>query len=255
MPEYLKKANPPLATGETSVTAVVQAILEDIRVGGEATALEYAAKFDGYTGGDIALSPELVEAAIHSIPDGLKSDIQFAHDNIRRFAELQRNCIQDGEMEVSPGFKAGQKCIPLSCCGCYVPGGRYSHIASALMTVTTAKVAGVKRIIVCSPPGKDGTMHPAIVYAAHLCGADSILAIGGVQAIAVMAGGLFGLEKADIIVGPGNQFVAEAKRLLFGSIGIDQLAGPTDSLVVGDCTADPVLVATDLVGQAEHGCV
>lgn len=255
MPEYIKRAEPPSIAESGEVSAIVQKILDDIQNGGEEKALEYAAKFDGYSGGSLTMTEVEVEAAISTLSEQLKADIQFAHGNIRRFAELQRSCIQDGEIEISPGFRAGQRCIPLDCCGCYVPGGRYSHIASALMTVTTAKVAGVKRIVVCSPPGKNGSIHPAIIYAARLCGADSILTIGGVQAIATMANGLFGLPAADIIVGPGNQFVAEAKRLLFGRIGIDQLAGPTDSLVVGDSTADPLLVAADLVGQAEHGFV
>lgn len=254
MPEYIKKAVAPChATQAPDVTLIVQKILDDIEIEGEDKALQYAARFDGYKGGPLVLTASQVEAATSVLSDRLKADIQLAHGNIQKFAVLQRSCIQDSEMEISPGFRVGQKCIPLDCCGCYVPGGRYSHIASALMTVTTAKVAGVKKIVVCSPPGPDGAIHPAIVYAAHLCGADSILAIGGVQAIASMAKGLFGLPAADIIVGPGNQFVAEAKRLLFGRVGIDQLAGPTDSLVVGDDTADPLLVATDLIGQAEHG--
>jgi sulfopropanediol 3-dehydrogenase len=148
---------------------------------------------------------------------------------------------------------AGQKSIPVRAAGCYVPGGRYSHIASAIMTVTTAKVAGCKNIVACSPPRPEVGIAPAIVYAAHIAGADRILALGGVQGIAAMTFGLFGLPKADILVGPGNQFVAEAKRILFGRVGIDMVAGPTDSLVLADATADPLVVATDLVGQAEHG--
>lgn len=252
MPLYLKKAEP-RQESHTEITSIVQNILSDIDLGGEEKVLEYAAKFDGYKGGSLILLDADIERAVNSLSDQLKMDIQFAHNNIKRFAEMQRACIQDGEIEMSPGFIAGQRCIPLECCGCYVPGGRYSHIASAIMTATTAKVAGVKRIIMCSPPGKDGSVHPAILYAARLCGADTVLAIGGVQAVITMANGLFGLPPANIIIGPGNQFVTEAKRLLFGRIGIDQLAGPTDSLVVGDSTADPILVAADLVGQAEHG--
>ena len=159
----------------------------------------------------------------------------------------------DVEIEIVPGLMAGQKTIPCEAAGCYVPGGRYSHVASAIMTVTTAKVAGCRHISVCSPPRPDTGIHPAILFAADLCGADTILAMGGVQGVASMAFGLFGLPPADILVGPGNQFVAEAKRILFGRVGIDMFAGPTDSLIVADRHADPEIVAADLVGQAEHG--
>ena len=163
------------------------------------------------------------------------------------------NTVADFEIEVVPGLIAGQKAIPVSAAGCYVPGGRYSHIASAIMTVTTAKVAGCKNIVACSPPRPDIGIAPAIIYAAHVCGADKILAMGGVQGVAAMTFGLFGLPKANILVGPGNQFVAEAKRMLFGRVGIDMIAGPTDSLILADGSADPMIVAADLVGQAEHG--
>jgi sulfopropanediol 3-dehydrogenase len=157
------------------------------------------------------------------------------------------------ELEIVPGLIAGQRAIPVKAAGCYVPGGRYSHIASAIMTVTTAKVAGCNHIVACSPPRPNEGVAPAIIYAAHLCGADKILAMGGVQGVAAMTFGLFGLPAADILVGPGNQFVAEAKRILFGRVGIDMIAGPTDSLILADATADPFMVATDLVSQAEHG--
>ncbi|MYA87967.1 MAG: histidinol dehydrogenase, partial [Boseongicola sp. SB0662_bin_57] len=174
-------------------------------------------------------------------------------DNVRRFAEAQKDTLQDMELEVVPGLVAGQKAIPVSAAGCYVPGGRYSHVASAIMTVTTAKVAGCGHVVAASPPRPDQGIAPAIVYAAHLAGADAILAMGGVQAVASMAFGLFGLPRASILVGPGNQFVAEAKRILFGEVGIDMFAGPTDSLILADANADPDIVAADLVGQAEHG--
>jgi sulfopropanediol 3-dehydrogenase len=183
----------------------------------------------------------------------LKADIQFAHDNVKRFAELQKSTVADVEMEIQPGYVAGQKAIPVDAAGCYAPGGRYSHIASAIMTVTTAKVAGCKHITACSPPRPGVGVAPAIIYAAHICGADKIMALGGVQGVAAMAFGLFGLPKANILVGPGNQFVAEAKRILFGRVGIDMIAGPTDSLILADKDADPHIVATDLVSQAEHG--
>jgi len=161
--------------------------------------------------------------------------------------------MKDINCEVVTGLTAGQKCIPVNAAGCYVPGGLYSHIASAIMTVTTAKVAGCSNIAVCSPPRPQVGIAPAIIYAAHICGADQILALGGVQGVAAMAFGLFGLPKANILVGPGNQFVAEAKRILFGRVGIDMFAGPTDSLILADATADAQIVAADLVGQAEHG--
>jgi sulfopropanediol 3-dehydrogenase len=172
---------------------------------------------------------------------------------VRRFAEIQKSTLTNVEMEIEPGFVAGQKAIPVDAAGCYVPGGRYSHIASAIMTVTTAKVAGCHSITACSPPRPGVGVAPAIIYAAHICGADNILAMGGVQGVAAMTFGLFGLPKANILVGPGNQFVAEAKRILFGRVGIDMIAGPTDSLILADKTADAHIVATDLVSQAEHG--
>ncbi|MEM6310690.1 MAG: histidinol dehydrogenase, partial [Pseudomonadota bacterium] len=194
-----------------------------------------------------------IEAACVKVPDKLKADIQFAHDNVRRFAEQQKATVKDIQYEVVPGLIAGQKVIPVDAAGCYVPGGRYSHIASAIMTVTTAKVAGCGHITACSPPRPGEGVAPAIVYAAHICGADKIMAMGGVQGVASMTFGLFGLPKANILVGPGNQFVAEAKRMLFGRVGIDMIAGPTDSLILADGDADAHIVATDLVSQAEHG--
>ena len=220
--------------------------------GGDDAALKYAAKFDRYEG-EILLSDDSIKAAADQVPEKVKRDIEFAHANVKRFAEAQLATVADFNTEVVPGLIAGQKAIPVTTAGCYVPGGRYSHIASAIMTVTTAKVAGCKNIIVCSPPRPEIGIAPAIVFAAHVCGADKILAMGGVQGVAAMTFGLFGLPKANILVGPGNQFVAEAKRMLFGRVGIDMFAGPTDSLILADTTADPMIVAADLVGQAEHG--
>ncbi len=249
---YLKKAELTSATGAEDVRDTVQAILDDIRSRGDEGAKEYAAKFDRYDG-NIKLTPAEIDAATAMVPEKLKQDSQFAHDNVRRFAEAQKGTMSDIETEIVPGLIAGQKCIPVRTAGCYIPGGRYSHIASAIMTVTTASVAGCENIIACSPPRPNEGIAPAIIYAAHLCGADTILALGGVQGVAAMAYGLFDLPKADILVGPGNQFVAEAKRILFGSVGIDMFAGPTDSLILADKNADPDIVASDLVGQAEHG--
>jgi sulfopropanediol 3-dehydrogenase len=249
---YLKKASMTSTTDSADVQKTVQDILNDIETGGDAKALEYAAKFDNYNG-NVLLTREEIDAAKALVPEKIKQDIAFAHDNVRRFAEIQRSTLQDVEMEIAPGLMAGQKTIPVDAAGCYIPGGRYSHIASAIMTVTTAKVAGCRHITACSPPRPDIGIAPAIIYAADLCGADAILAMGGVQGVAAMTFGLFDLPKANILVGPGNQFVAEAKRILFGRVGIDMIAGPTDSLILADKTADADIVAADLVGQAEHG--
>ncbi|MEP5758381.1 MAG: histidinol dehydrogenase [Litoreibacter sp.] len=250
--EYLKKATLKPTSGASDVHETVVSILSDIEIGGEAKAMEYATKFDRYDG-NVLMTPAEIDAAAALVPEKLKADIRFAHDNVRRFAELQKSTVRDVEMEIQPGFVAGQKAIPVDAAGCYVPGGRYSHIASAIMTVTTAKVAGCKHITACSPPRPGVGVAPAIVYAAHICGADKILAMGGVQGVAAMTFGLFDLPKVNILVGPGNQFVAEAKRILFGRVGIDMIAGPTDSLILADKDADVHVVATDLVSQAEHG--
>lgn len=250
--DYLKKATLTAQSGASDVHDLVKGILDDIEAGGNAKAMEYAAKFDKYDGA-VILSDADIAAATALVPQKLKEDIQFAHDNVRRFAQAQKATVSDIEYEIVPGLIAGQKAIPVDTAGCYVPGGRYSHIASAIMTVTTAKVAGCNHISVASPPRPGVGVAPAIIYAAHICGADTIMAMGGVQGVAAMTFGLFGLPKANILVGPGNQFVAEAKRILFGRVGIDMIAGPTDSLILADTTADPHIVATDLVSQAEHG--
>ncbi|MDF2371883.1 MAG: histidinol dehydrogenase [Rhizobiaceae bacterium] len=250
--EYLKKARLTSASDASDVQEIVKTILKDIEAGGDAKALEYAAKFDKYEG-SIVLSESDIKAAVAQVPEKLKRDIEFSHANVKRFAEAQKATLKDIEIEIVPGLIAGQRTIPVKSAGCYVPGGRYSHIASAIMTVTTAKVAGCENIVACSPPRPGVGIAPAIVYAAHISGADTILAMGGVQAIAAMTYGLFGLPEANILVGPGNQFVAEAKRILFGRVGIDMIAGPTDSLILADGSADAMIVAADLVGQAEHG--
>ncbi|MDA9944386.1 histidinol dehydrogenase [Paracoccaceae bacterium] len=250
--EYLKKAPLHSQSDAGETRDIVGKILDEIEAGGDEKALEYAAKFDNYQGA-ILLSAEAIKTASALVPDKMKRDIEFAHANVKKFAEVQKSTVADFETEVVPGLIAGQKAIPVNAAGCYIPGGRYSHVASAIMTVTTAKVAGCKNIIACSPPRPDIGVAPAIIYAAHISGADKILAMGGVQGVAAMTFGLFGLPKANILVGPGNQFVAEAKRMLFGRIGIDMIAGPTDSLILADAHADADIVAADLVGQAEHG--
>ncbi|MGM0661641.1 MAG: histidinol dehydrogenase [Pseudomonadota bacterium] len=250
--EYLKTATRTPASDASETREIVADILKEIETGGDAKALEYAAKFDRYDG-NIVLTEHEIAAACAQVSQKARDDIRFAHDNVRRFAEAQRATLSDFEVEIVPGLVAGQKAIPVDAAGCYLPGGRYSHIATAIMTVTTAKVAGCRHITACSPPRPGVGVHPAIVYAAHISGADTIMAMGGVQGVAAMTFGLFGLPPANILVGPGNQFVAEAKRMLFGRVGIDMIAGPTDSLILADGEADPHLVATDLVSQAEHG--
>ena len=249
---YLKKATSTSKSGHEDVRDRVEAMLNTIAESGDDAAVDYNLKLDGWEG-QTFVTPEQLAEATAKVPEQLKKDIQFAHANIKRFAEAQKASTDDFQTEVLPGLIAGQKQIPVSAAGCYVPGGRYAHIASAIMTVTTAKVAGVTHIAACSPPKKGEGIHPAILYAMDLCGADRILNMGGVQGVAAMANGLFGLPKADILVGPGNQYVAEAKRILYGQVGSYMFAGPTDSMVVADGDADPKIVAWDLVGQAEHG--
>ena len=249
---YLKKAEKTAATGEQDVRATVQSILDEIESGGEAKARDYARKFDNWEG-DILVSPAARAAAAERVPQKLKDDIRFAYDQIRRFAEAQLAALGEAQVELRPGLVAGHRNIPMAAAGCYVPGGRYAHVASAIMSVTTAKTAGVDHVIACSPPKPGEGVNPAILYTLDLCGADSVLALGGVQGIAAMAFGLFTGHPADILVGPGNQFVAEAKRILYGRVGIDMFAGPSEVMVIADATADPEIVAWDLVGQAEHG--
>ena len=194
----------------------------------------------------------MIAAAGDTVSDQLKDDIKFAYDRVTKFAEAQKASIQEFETELSPGLWAGQKLIPIETAGCYVPGGRYAHVASAIMSIATAKVAGVEHVVACSAPNANGP-NPAIIYAMNMCGADTILSLGGVQGIAAMAFGLFTGKPARILVGPGNRFVAEAKRTLYGRVGIDMFAGPTEIAIIADDTADADIVAEDLVSQAEHG--
>jgi sulfopropanediol 3-dehydrogenase len=250
--EIVKKASKTPATGEDDTALIVRNMLQEIEAGGEAKAREYAKKLDGWDK-DIVLSRAEIDAAIALVPEQAKQDIQFSHARVKAFAEAQLASMTEFETELSPGLFAGQRLIPVNTAGCYVPGGRYAHIASAIMSITTARVAGVKQVIACSPTHPDRGVHPAIVYAADLAGADTILSLGGVQGIAAMAFGLFTGHPADILVGPGNRFVAEAKRILYGRVGIDLFAGPTEILVIADENADPEIVASDLAGQAEHG--
>jgi sulfopropanediol 3-dehydrogenase len=231
---------------------VVEEMLAEIGARGERAVREYASKLDQWSG-EIVVSPEEVERRARDVPETVKHDIEFATAQVRRFALAQRDSLREFAVELYPGLTAGQRLIPVDVAGCYVPAGRYAHIASAYMSIATAKAAGVPTVIACSAPYRGEGIHPHVLYAMKVAGADAILTLGGVQAIATLAYGLFSGKPADIVVGPGNKFVAEAKRQLFGRVGIDVLAGPTEIAVIADDSADPGLVASDLVGQAEHG--
>ena len=249
---YLKKAEKTPQTGTDETRRIVETMLARIESEGEEAAIAYGRELDGYTG-DIVVSADVIAAAGDQVSQQLKDDIRFSFDRVTKFAEAQKASIWEFETELSPGLWAGQKLIPIETAGCYVPGGRYAHVASAIMSIATARVAGVEHIVACTAPrGEDGP-NPAILYAMDQCGADTILALGGVQGIAAMTFGLFTGKPARILVGPGNRFVAEAKRTLYGRVGIDMFAGPTEIAVIADDSADPQIVAEDLVSQAEHG--
>ncbi len=254
MIRYLKSGQSAATKAENSqqVRNTVEGILDDIGAHGEKAMRQYSEKFDKWSPPSFRLSETEIEECIRSLPRQVIEDIQFAQTQIRNFALVQRAALQDVEVETLPGVVLGHKNIPVNSVGCYVPGGRYPMVASAHMSVVTAKAAGVKRIIATAPPF-DGAPHPAIVAAMHLGGADEIYAIGGVQAVAAMALGTETIAPVDMIVGPGNAYVAEAKRQLFGRIGIDLLAGPTETLIIADDSCDPEMAAVDLIGQAEHG--
>ena len=240
------------ATGDRKVRDTVEAILADVEARGNEAIREMSIKFDNWDREDYRLTEQEIEACLSQLTKRDLDDIRFAQTQIRNFAEHQRASMQDIEVETLPGVFLGHKNIPVNSVGCYVPGGKYPLLASAHMSVITAKVAGVKRIITAAPPYK-GKPAPAIVAAQHLAGADEIYCLGGVQAIAAMAIGTATIAPVDMLVGPGNAFVAEAKRQLFGRVGIDLFAGPTETLVIADETVDGELCATDLLGQAEHG--
>lgn len=249
---FLKKASKNPATETANAQVVVNDMLAQIEARGEAAVKEYAEKLDKWTG-PIEVTEADIERRIKDIPASIKADIEFATAQVRQFALAQKASLTDFETELYPGVKAGQRVLPVNVAGCYVPTGRYAHIASAYMSIATAKAAGVPNVIACSTPYRGEGIHPQVLYAMKVAGADRILTLGGVQAIASMAYGLFTGKPADIIVGPGNKFVAEAKRTLFGRVGIDVFAGPSEVAVIADETADPEIVASDLVGQAEHG--
>ena len=251
--KYIKKADKTASTDEEETRQRVQDILKDIEKRRDDGIREISRKFDKYEG-DVVISREKIEAVIKSLDQKVKDDVQFSYDRVRKFAEHQLKHLNNNfEVELSPGLFAGQKLIPVNSVGCYVPGGRYNNIASAVMSITTAKVAGVKNVIAASPPKDENGANPIIVYTANLCGADIIMNVGGIAAIGAFAYGCFGNPEVDMIVGPGNQYVAEAKRLLFGKVGIDLFAGPTEIGIIADHAADQEIIAADLVGQAEHG--
>jgi sulfopropanediol 3-dehydrogenase len=254
MAEFLKRGIPAetRAEDDAKVRGIVEGILADIEARGDAAVRELSAKFDGYTPQAFRLTPSEIEAAMQKVSAREMEDIRFAQAQIRRFAEAQKASMRDIEIETLPGVILGHKNIPVNSVGCYVPGGKFPMVASAHMSVLTAKVAGVKRIVASAPPVK-GAPHPAIVAAMHEGGADEILVLGGVQAVGAMALGTESVAPVDMLVGPGNAFVAEAKRQLFGRVGIDLFAGPTETMVIADDTVDAEMVATDLLGQAEHG--
>ena len=245
----LKQASRRPQTGQEAVRQRVSEMLLRIERDREQGALHYARELDGYTGSGIVTAQEFAAAQVE---EQLAADIAVAHQRISDFALMQRQSLREFEVELSPGLVAGQRCIPLETAGCYVPGGRYAHVASALMSATTAVVAGVDTVVAASPP-REGSVHPGVLYALRVAGANGVLCLGGVQGVAALAFGLFTGREADILVGPGNRYVAEAKLQLFGRCGIDLYAGPTEILVLADSSADPELVAIDLVGQAEHG--
>ena len=241
-----------LADADAKVRATVEGILKDIEARGDDAVRRYSQQFDQWDPADFTLSQGAIEAAVKQLSPREVEDIRFAQTQVRGFAQIQRDSMQDVEVETLPGVVLGHKHIPVGAVGCYVPGGKYPLIASAHMSVLTAKVAGVSRIVATAPPYQ-GAPHPAIVAAMHFAGADQILVLGGVQAVAAMAIGTQSIKAVDMLVGPGNMFVAEAKRQLYGRVGIDLFAGPTETLVIADDTVDGELCAVDLLGQAEHG--
>ncbi|MCF6127232.1 histidinol dehydrogenase [Mesorhizobium sp. M7A.F.Ca.CA.001.07.2.1] len=254
MPTFLKRGRDPeaVAQGDAVVRTTVETILADIEKRGDAAVRELSERFDRWSPQSFRLTDSDIEQAISKVSARDLEDIRFAQAQVRNFAEKQRACLQDLEVETLPGVVLGHKNIPVDTVGCYVPGGKYPMVASAHMSVVTARVAGVKKIIACAPPFQGGP-HPAIVAAMHMGGADEIYVLGGIQAVGAMALGTETIGRVDMLVGPGNAFVAEAKRQLYGRIGIDLFAGPTETLVIADDSVDGEICATDLLGQAEHG--
>lgn len=237
---------------DEAVSAVVGGVISDVRQYGDDAVRKYSKKFDGWSPESFRLNDEQITAIIAAVPQQTIEDIRQVQSNVREFARRQLESLQDFEIETMPGVKLGQKNIPVAAAGAYIPGGRYPLVASAHMTIVTAKVAGVARVVAATPPIR-GEVPAATIAAMHLAGADDIFLLGGVQAVAAMAIGTASIPKVDLIAGPGNAYVAEAKRQLFGEVGIDLLAGPTEILIIADMHADPFIIAVDLLSQAEHG--
>ena len=254
MAKWLKegKSENEIQEADAKVKKTVEHILSDVSKRGDEAVRELSKKFDNYEPENFILTEQEIEKAISEVSKRDIEDIKFAQTQVRNFARKQLECIKDLEVETLPGVILGHKNIPMNSVGCYVPGGKYPMVASAHMSVITAKVAGVKNITASAPP-QNGKPHPAIVTAMHLGGADKILCLGGIQAVAAMAIGTETIDGVDMLVGPGNMFVAEAKRQLFGRVGIDLFAGPTETLIIADNSSDPEICAVDLLGQAEHG--
>jgi sulfopropanediol 3-dehydrogenase len=252
--EYLKRGISAASAEEDdrAIRQTVERILSDVKARGDAAVRELSAKFDRWSPASFRLSAEEIAKIVAKVPEATLADIAFAQEQVRNFARAQRDALKDIEVETLPGVTLGHRNIPVASVGCYVPGGRYPMVASAHMSIVTARVAGVPRVIACTPPN-EGEPHPATIAAMHLGGADEIYVLGGVQAVAAMALGTETISPVDMLIGPGNAYVAEAKRQLFGRVGIDLFAGPTEILVVADDTADVKMVAVDLLGQAEHG--
>ena len=248
---YIKSPSLNPAKRSQDVRDAVEAMLTEIEHRREDAVIEYARKLDGWEG-EFVLSESKKARLLAGVSKEHRADIDFAHKQITRFAQAQRDSIREFEVETEPGVRLGQRIIPVTSVGCYVPGGRFAHAASAIMSVATARIAGVTNVTVCTPPRGD-SINPDVAYAADRSGADLIFEMGGVQAIATMVYGLFDCPPADMVVGPGNAYVAEAKRILFGQVGIEVMAGPTESAIIADESADPMTIAIDLVSQAEHG--
>lgn len=252
--EYLKRAAPRSRETDEGVIRTVAQILADVRDTGDLALRRYSEKFDGWSPPGFRVDPATIEATLARVPESVRRDIDSCRDQIAAFAHRQKESLAEFEVETRPGVHLGQRLIPVDSVGAYVPGGRYPLVASALMSIVTPKVAGVRRVLACSPPapGENG-IYPATLYAMVSAGADEIYCMGGAHALGAMAFGTGSILPVDMVVGPGNQYVAEAKRQLFGTVGIDLLAGPTEILIIADETADPTILAADLLGQSEHG--
>ncbi len=253
MKTYIKQAPPPAPQDKTRLEAGVRAMLADIAENRDAAVKKYARELDKWESGEFRVSMDAIRKVEKSLPDSFKEDLKYAIRQVTGFAKKQLETLQSFETEMEPGIVLGQKMIPVKHVGCYVPGGKFPLVASAIMSVGTAKTAGVTYVTACAPPRDAEGMYPYTLYALHAAGADEIYNLGGVQAMASMVHGCVGMKPVDMITGAGNSFVAESKRQLFGAVGIDLLAGPTEILIIADDSADAALVATDLLGQAEHG--